>query len=397
MNWQLAQFSQRKSVALILVGIAFVFVGRAQSQDDELDRWEKRPLLELDLRKFGYDTSNGTKRLRKFVDFTDASHLALAWLTLDDPTQAEKIGPLTPKTAHLHVLVLDPLTGRKQGLQEWSTPSSPVRFLGVQDGKFLTCTGNVLRLFSPAFEIIREQNLPAERACQDFGFSSELGISPSRQSFLLSSHTGRSYQQTLISVETFAPIASWNEDFSAIDISDRLLVGHCNKPSETCIREIDRAWRPFRPVGLDKQMTDARSSIAFFVEENTLVLEAWNNMAVVTADATVLFQVKLPRNRSFGSAVRSSGGERFAVIENRQRGVRSEPLDMYPFPSNDRAVVYSIPDRRDICAVKLKGRSPWPPWETHQNQLALSPDGALLAVVSDGLLRVYRLPDRNSR
>ena len=397
MNWRIAKPLVRKSLALILVGVAFVFVGQAQSQDPEPTPSKDHPLLEVDLREFGHDTFSSTKRLHKFVDFTDSSHLALSWLTLDDLTQAAKIGSLTPQPAHLHVLVLDAITGRKQGLQEWSTPSSPVRFLGVRDGKFLTCTGNVLRLFSPAFEVMREQNLPGDRACLDPWFSSGQGISPSRRSLLLTSYSGQNYQQTLLDIETFTPIATWIENLSTRDISDHWLVGHCNQPLEVCIREIDQPWQHFRPVGLGEQMNHAMRSTEFFVNDRTLVIEAWNKMAVTTADATVLLQINLPNNRSFGSLMRFSGGERFAVIENKQRGLKSEPLDMYPFPSNDRVVVYSIPDRRAIFAVKVKGTSPWPPWEVHTNKVALSPDGALLAVVSDGQLKVYRLPDRNSR
>jgi hypothetical protein len=120
-------------------------------------------------------------------------------------------------------------------------------------------------------------------------------------------------------------------------------------------------------------------------------------MAVVEVDGKVLFHARLPKKRSFGRPVRSSGGERFAIIENSLRGLTNETLDMYAFPSNDRIVVYSIPDRRAIYAVKVKGTSPGAPWEIHRNRVALSPDGVLLAVVSDRVLRVYRLPDLKSR
>jgi hypothetical protein len=116
-------------------------------------------------------------------------------------------------------------------------------------------------------------------------------------------------------------------------------------------------------------------------------------MLVVAADGTQLFHVELGKKRSVEGAVTSVGGERFAVIEDKERGLTSQPLDISAFPSNDRAVVYSIPDHRAIYSVKVKGTSPWPPWEAHTNQLALSPDGTLLAVITDGILRIYRLPE----
>jgi len=180
-------------------------------------------------------------------------------------------------------------------------------------------------------------------------------------------------------------------------ISDHWLIGFCAQPSELCVRGIDQSWQPFQLADTDKQINDFRYKPTSFVNDETLVVEAGNEMAVASVHGAVLFRVKLPKGRLFDRSVASSGGERFAVIENRLRGLTSEVLDMYAFPSNDRVVVYSIPDRRAIYTVKLNGTSPWPPWETHVNQSAISPDGTLLAVVSDGLLRVYRLPDNSSR
>ena len=100
----------------------------------------------------------------------------------------------------------------------------------------------------------------------------------------------------------------------------------------------------------------------------------------------------MPSKYSFGSKATSAGGERFAIIEAKMRGVTNEVLDMYAFPSEDRVVVYSLHERTAIYACKVKGTSPWPPWIEHRNRLALSPDGALLAVLDDGILEVYQLP-----
>jgi hypothetical protein len=135
-----------------------------------------------------------------------------------------------------------------------------------------------------------------------------------------------------------------------------------------------------------------------FVSDETLAIQYGNVMAVMSVDGIVLFQARLPQHRFAVQFVASSRGERFAAIEGRMRGLRSEPLDMYPFQSEDRVVVYSIPDRSGIFAVKLKGASPWPSWssQAHVNQVALSPDGSLLALVADDVLKIYRLPSSNT-
>jgi outer membrane protein assembly factor BamB len=388
MNWRSVTASFRNAAALALAGVAFVCVVRAQ--DSEPSASKDHPLLEVDLHKFGYDTSRGTKRLRKFVDFTDSNHLALAWVTLDDPTLADKTGSATARPAHLHVLVLDATTGEKVGVQAWSTPSTPVRFLATRDGKFLTCTGNVLRLFSPSLELVRKQDLPNDRACLNPSRNARWGISPSRRSLLLSFATEQGYQNTLLDAETFAVVSSWSEKPLIGNISDHWLLSSCGQEREACLRGIDKPWQRFQPAGTNRQMNQSR---ILFINDGTLMIEAWNRLTVVTVDAAGLFQVELSKNRSFGEAAVSSGGEKFAVIENKQRGLTNQALDMYAFASNDRAVVYSIADRRAIYAVRVKGTSPWTPWENHVNQLALSPDGTLLAVIDDGNLKIYRLAD----
>jgi len=122
----------RNSVAVILIGVAFVFVERAHPQDPESALSKDRPLWEVDLRNLGYKTFEGERRLPTFVDFfvdfTDVNRLAVAWLTVDPRPVAKKTGPRTPEPAHLHVFVLDARTGQKQGMQEWATPSYPVGF-----------------------------------------------------------------------------------------------------------------------------------------------------------------------------------------------------------------------------------------------------------------------------
>jgi hypothetical protein len=56
-------------------------------------------------------------------------------------------------------------------------------------------------------------------------------------------------------------------------------------------------------------------------------------------------------------------------------------------------IVYRVKDRRAIFSQKLNGISPWTPWQTHFNSVALPPNGATVAVLSDTLLTVYAVSD----
>ena len=395
MNSRSAKARFTKSAALLLVGLAIVCLGHAQGPEPSVSK--EHPLLKIDLHQFGYDTSSSTKHLSKFVpSFTDSTHLAIAWLTLDEPELAQKIGPAVAKPAHLHVLVIDATTGQKIGAQAWPTPSTSVRFLPARDGKFLTCTANMLRLFSPTFEVIREKDFPAGRACKNINPWNARWGTPSRRSLLLSSRLGQqSYEDALLDVETFDVITKWTEKFPIDNASDHWLAASCGPKREPCIRGIDQPWKSFQPSEMDKAITPYSFRLASFVSDDTLVM-GWNRMLVTKVDGTECFHLDLPKGRSFEGTVTSTDGGRFAVIEDKQRGLTSQLLDMSALLSNDQAVVYSIADRRAIYSVKLKGSSPWPPWATHTNQLALSADGSLLAILDGGDLKVYRLPDIKS-
>jgi len=386
MDWRSMTHRLTRSATLVFAAAVLLCVARAQDQPSPS---ESLPLLKIDLHKFKYDTSGSTRRLQKFIDFTDADHLAVAWVTLDDPTLAVKPG-IIAKPAHLHVLILDTKTGRNAGMQAWPTPSNRVRFFGARDGEFLTCTGNVLRIFSPDFEVIRERDLHS--ACQNAVASNiRFGASPSKRTLLLSSFAKEGYEYMLLNVETFAVIASWHEKSRIVDISDHWLLGSCAERREACIKRIDADWRPFS-YPESGQANDF--AVPRFINDDTLI-GGWPGKSVVTVEGVPMFQMQPPKNRLFESDVTVSGGDRFAVIEDRNRGFSNPALDM-EFFSSERAIVYSVAERRAIYAAGVKGDSLWTPWASHRNQLALSPDGALLAILDGADLKVYRLPDDNS-
>lgn len=384
-----------KLVALCVVGFTIALLPEVRSQNAEPPPGKDKPIVDIDLHKFGYERYRNTHTIwPTFVYFIDVQNLALAWVTPDDREAAARTGILTPTPAHLHVLLLDAVTGQKRGSQDFPVPSSPIRFFGTRDGKFLTCTGNVLRLFSSDFSPLLEKHDLHDQGCTA-SFSREIGVSPSRQTLLLSYPSGKDRGTALLRIETFSVVADWTDQSTVRDISDHWLVGHCGETREVCIREIDHPWQPFRLSDLGERW-DTPLQLRF-VDDETLAVTVANKMTVVTVGGNPVFRSELAKNEVFGeltseSLVTSTDSRRFAVMENRLRGWQSAFLDMYHIRANDRIVVYSIPDRRAVYAVKVRGTSPWTPWHDRRNQFALSQDGTLLAVVCDDVLRVYRLP-----
>jgi hypothetical protein len=370
----------------------FASASRAQLQERDPPLSKDKPRFEVDLRKFGYERFGDKKAVRPIrirVDFTDVNSLALAWATADDLGTHKKTVLPTARPGRLQVLLVDARTGEERGQRDWNVPSTWFGFLGLRDGKFITCTGNTIHLFSAGFESLRERAL-GDNSCPPFGSQN---VSPSQRSLLIQ-YFPRDGVRTmeLRDAQTFEVISKWTDPpgkRETAGASDDWIAGLCGDPSDLCARGVGQPWRPLQIAWKD---ANARATTApvQFVNDDTFVIERYH-VVLAKVDSSVLFSVGLPKGR-FAISVKPTGGSRFAVVEGRMRGLKNAPLDMYPFLSADRVAVYSLSEPHVIYALKLEGTSPWSPWAIHFDDLAISPDGNLLAVVSDGVLKVYRLP-----
>ncbi len=377
-----------------LIAAVLVFGMRAWAQESGA---ANRPLWKTDLRQFGYQrfSAQSVKFMRPAVDFADEEHVAVAWISLDAAKLSERKGPKLGDPAHLHVVVLDARTGRKQSQKDWSAGYSHLPLLlGIPSGQFLICIGDSLRFVSPDLDLVREQELPSHGSCS----STLAQLSPSRRTLLLSIRGEHSYDKEFLNVQSLTPLSVWTEprgDYSsqAIAFSDNWMAGYCGEPREICLRgSSQEEWRPIRSEGLDTRMAKGWHVPPRFLSDELLAIEQKDTTAA-TVRGDVLFQIKSPKGHLLFTRIPSAGGERFVAIECQFRGLRSAPLDMYPFLADDRVLVYSIKDRRAIFSLKLNGTSPWTPWNTHVNSVALPPNGASLAVLSDTLLTVYTLSE----
>jgi hypothetical protein len=334
----------------------------------------------MDLRTYGYKSHMRGYRDHWSVAFVDNEYLVVSWTTFDDPEVGRKTGYLTAAPSHLHAIILNARSGQRTTVREWATSTHFSSIRPVANGEFLICTGNAIRLLSHDFDLVRELTLSR------FGPCTANEVSPSGKSFSIDSGLSKQVQRTVMKTESFSPVTTWSNEASGVYFSDTYLVGNCVPNGELCARKFDTSWLPITFHTADRP-TRAQS----FLDDSTLVLKTGNGLAVVTTDGNPLFHVNLGSKQSIGETSVSSGGQRFAVVQMRRRGVTNEGLDMYAFASDDRVLVYSVPERKAIYARKVKGTSPWPFFTEHRNRIAVSSDGALLAVFDDGLLSVYQL------
>ncbi len=352
---------------------------------------EPTPLWKVDVRQFGYVSSprKAVRPTRLSVAFTDNGHIAIAWTSPDRTESNKNKEPHWGDAAHAHVIVIDGNTGQREGEKEWPTPftyASPA-LAGVSEGKFLICTDNALRVLSATLNVVHEQQLPSHSTCNP---------SPSGHTLLVVSLAEHNHQMKVMDTETFNVLSSWTEQTpvgeATISISDYWLLGYCGEPAELCVRRVDERWQALHVTGIETRMDHRVRIPASFVNDEVLAIRS-KATTLATVHGATLFQITPASKQLFwGPPLPSPGGESFAIVEGQLRGARIEPLDMYPFYADDRAVVYGIKDHHSDFSLKLQGTSPWTPWHIIENIVALSPDGKSLAVISDGVLQLYTVP-----
>ena len=351
--------------------------GQTNSPAIEPEPSRDQPLVEIDMRQFGYKPQGGEEFS---LAFTKSNDLLVAWTTSDESQNRTKIRSTTPVSSQLHALVFNSRTGQKERGGEWPSRYLQATITPVGNENFLICATDEIRLLSYDFAPVREQVLPAPTTCQG------MRVSPNRHSF--STRTGTEY--SLLDAESFQLLAKWTSK-EAVDVhfTDSLLVGICRPKTDFCVRGSDQDWRSLHVAGISQYPRAFGHQATALVNDSALAIAYAGKITVVTFEGAVLFRASSPKKFSFGAIATSTGGKRFAYIETEMRGSRT--LDMYS-NFDDHVVVYDLNQNKAIYTRKVKGGSPWiPPFE-HRNRIALSSDGAFLAILGNGLIDVYQLP-----
>jgi hypothetical protein len=368
-----------------IVGMLFAgSMSNCHAQSQNAVQATGRPLVQIHLRTYGYNPGMRGGHDHWSLAFVGNDELVLGWTTSDDWDAAQKKGYLTPAPSHLHAVVLNARTGQKEIARDWQASTFYANIHPVANENFLICTGKSIRLLSRDFDLVRE--LPLSR----FGPCAENKFSPAGDLFSIDSGLENELKRSVMKVESFAPVATWSKEVRGVHFNDTSLVGNCVPNGALCSRKFDGSWSLFVFPG-----AAGKTGVLCFVGNSKLVLKTENGLLVTTTDGNLLFPIDIETNQRVGQTACSAGGQRFAVVQMKMRGVTNELLDMYAFPSDDKVIVYDILQQKAIYEREVKGSSPWPPFTQHRNRLAISSDGALLAILDNGDLSVYQLPVPN--
>ncbi|HEY4839000.1 MAG TPA: hypothetical protein VIH72_10345 [Candidatus Acidoferrales bacterium] len=358
---------RRKQIVLtfaVILAVTVMAGAHASPQkSDKLAPTKDSPTSETDLRKFGYvePAANGADKpgitVGSIVGFSASNAIIFAWTTRDSGIRRDPKGTaLSTGNGQLHAIVLDMTTRQETAKQDWPLPTPWAARSVISNGELAACIDKKIELFSERLEKLAEMELPAPDTCASIRYLVGSGYSSSEKSFVMFLGDASSRRVEELDANTLR-VNSIHEDVVQIIAT----TNNQNRPP--AYKEI------LHPNG-----------------DTTLTIEQ-GGMTAATPGGSVLFRTKLPANRRYGEM--SSGTERFAIMEEKMKGIDSSFLDMAKFPSDDEIVVYDISEKRAIFALKVSGVFDWPP---HIAAFAIAPDGKRLAVVSGGVLRIYDLP-----
>jgi hypothetical protein len=346
------------------------------------------PLWHADLQQYGYNEKTSWRE--------GMNHVSVAFTSDRMLTLAYQVG-----SEHaLHAIFFEARTGEKRATRSWSQASE---LLPIHNGNFLVRDNDGLALYSPDFELLRQLHVDCSR--QRYGnWCYDVWTSPDGGVIFINQGTLSSFTLRKMNADTFSQLGLWisQRTFLGVPEIDRdsisnekiATTGNNFNPKSLYIRDIDRPWPSVSESRLvlvaDPNWHEVyhvkRGLIGSptFIADDAIALCGARSVTLLKTDGSVLFEHHTVRWPDYlvGKIVGSSGGRRFAMKVATQLGNFSDFPDIHRFLG---VVVYGVPEQKVI--FKVDHKAAW------AEDLALSPDGSILAVQHGSSLDVFRIPE----
>ena len=356
-----------------------------------------QPRSEIDLRSFGYQPLKRTflsneeyfRKLPLFKDeatrivFTDDNTLAV-FFTRSNESEASQANESEISTAlQLNALFIDLSKKNLRGQQSWPTKKrrwvndsfdSQSRILSAHDGKFLVYAEDRLRVYSPEFKLLRERPMPMIGGQEAEMWALE--VTPPGDVGLLRHLREGETEDEWVDVDSLRTL------YSSIGL------GGIFTASARAI--VEKSYDTFRiyPIGEAPHVMCSggfcdRNSYPLFLSDAEILSCSWQGFAVLSTRGEILWSRKQNLKNNCGIiAKRSLDGSRFALQVGCQKELLFDNVQLRP---RDTLMIYDRAARSLVFSLHLDDQA-------REQGFALSPDGTLLAVLSDTRVEVYDLP-----
>jgi len=353
-----------------------------------------RSLFSLDLLSVGYFPPAAERDVRALdflnasVVFLDGETLAVSFLILNEhPGMSRRDAPMGSLVL-FHTVFLNPLNGDIYQRRSWGNAGNWMAFLPLDNSNFFVQDADHIAIYSKDLHelVAVTARVPGDlfprfavsssgHALYAFSDSYDAKNSWLTRVDYLDPTDLTSKQSTVTAGHKFETVSDSQVVYSLAMVPEplRLLVHNTGSSSHSKTHDL------FDP-SLITAKTIARSqcSTATFVSNSILAVSGDCGSLLLTRKGEIFQEINAPEFQ-FGSQIHPSrDGTRFAFARSKARA-HSEKI------SNLELCVYDISRHEIISAFPI---SPLP---QHKLGFALSPDGSLLAVQSDNLLRVWSL------
>jgi hypothetical protein len=353
-----------------------------------------QPILSLDLRTLGYLRPTAERDFRAYdflrdsVAFLDDGILAVSFYYKNDRPGLSRRDGTPGSEVVFHSVLLDPITGSVRGQRTWGNAGNWNALLPLENGSFLIQDDVWLKIYSGEVKEIASKRLEVLG-----DLLPRFSVSPSGHSLyefqdLYDVHRGwltriDLLDQTTLLTKQFK-VTPGHQYETVSDNQVVYLPTALKGALHLFVYRIDDSPPVKRPELFDQNSSTAKllsksgCESATFINNAVLVISGGCPSLMLIRSGEEVAEIDSPEYR-IGREIRpSSDGQRFAFSRTR---MKERPSRI----TYAELCVYDLAARRIVFTTAV---SPLP---QHKFAFAISPDGSLLALQTDGLLRVWRL------
>lgn len=311
--------------------------------------------------------------------FLDNDHLLVGEAVLTRELSSRKDSEIS-SAYRLHAMVLDANSGRLLLSKDWGTPAQDWSIHATRAG-VLVRTGNLLKLYSGDFMIVQNIELRELNRYE----STSISVSTSRNTVMfhrLSQKSNVSHFDVFDGA-TLGKRLSWDQNpplYRAYSISD----------TEIAATQFDQRAIILSEFGSNKWRVIPNSegtcvNLPTLVTSNILA-NGCHELSLISTGGQILMRGSSTKDTTSGKiSVAQDGG--FAVVSLDKTEIKkhifSEPSILL---RSTTIAVYNLSLKKRVLAVEVA------PLPRVDYDFAISPDGSMLAVLTDRMVSVYSIP-----
>lgn len=324
------------------------------------------------------------------LSFADKNVLIATFITREDVTGlARRDQPTEALPLRLHGIFLDANTGRVRATREWSITRPRGGIIAAGDGRFAVLTPASIALYSSSLELVKDLKLSSGQQSHLWDFHS----SPNGHSILAEYHYPEASFQW-IDTNSLRPQPAWSDRMTGVSISDKefTIARETYVKSKGVFHEVligtgEGRWRTVCHVQVGQ---GDNCGLPEFLSNEAIALWEPHGLSVVSSTlGDLLLKASFREDEWLGRRWPSSAdGKRFAVTVWAHKG-GSAFFDISYHNVLKRIVIYDLGSRQAVYTLDAKQHK-----IRDVSGVVLSPDGSLMAILTDGVVQVYQLSSK---